>query len=113
MNEYQALQFEECKAQIAAYCRFSLARELLTKQMPSFSYLWIKQETKRTKEAIACVIHCGMLPLPGLFDITDALADARKDKTLRPYDLNRIAQQVNCIAAVAHYRKQCDVETPY
>lgn len=112
MNEYQALQFEECKAQIAAYCRFSLARKMLTGQMPSFSYLWIKQETKRTKEAIECVIRYGMLPLPGLFDISGALKDAQKDKTLRPYDLNRIAQQASCIAAVEQYRRQCEIETP-
>lgn len=113
MNEYRALQFEECKAQIAAHCRFSLARQMVISQMPSFSYLWIQQETKRTKEAIECVVRYGLLPLPGLFDISAALADAQRDKTLRPYELNRIAQQAAALHAVKEYRKQCDIATPH
>lgn len=113
MSEYKALQFDECKAQIAAYCRFSLARKRLIQQMPSFSYLWIKQETRRTKEAIACTVRYGIPSLPGLYDISEALSDAQKGKILRPTDLNRIAKQVGCVKTIAQYRKQCEVETPY
>ena len=107
MSEYCALQFEECKAQIAAYCRFSLARKLLNEQQPSFSYLWIKQEMQRMQDALACVVRYGLLPLPGLYDISEAIKDAKRDKILRPFELNRIAQQANCIDAVVQYRKQC------
>ncbi len=111
MSEYRALQFEECKAQIAAYCRFSLARKLLNEQQPSFSYLWIKQEMQRMQDALACVVRYGLLPLPGLYDISEAIKDAKRDKILRPFELNRIAQQANCIDAVAQYRKQCEIKT--
>ena len=111
MSEYEALQFDECKARIASYCRFSLANKLLKEQEPSFSYLWIKQEAERTKEAYECVVRYGVLPLPGLFDISEAIADAKRDKILRPFELNRIAQQAGCVLAITKYRKLCEVKT--
>ena len=61
------------------------------------------------QDALACVVRYGLLPLPGLYDISEAIKDAKRDKILRPFELNRIAQQANCIDAVVQYRKQCEI----
>ncbi len=42
MNDYGVLSFQEVKEEIARYCHFSLARELLSALQPSDRYLWIQ-----------------------------------------------------------------------
>lgn len=111
MEEFAALQYAQCKEQIAAHCRFSLGRKQILELMPSYEYLWIRQEAQRAQEALDLVVRYGSLPLPGIFDITDAVADARRDKTLRPMDLRRIAQQGTTIGAIRHYRQSCEIPT--
>lgn len=113
MEEFAALQYDQGKEQIAAYCRFSLGRKQLMALRPSYEYLWIEQEALRAQEALDLVVRYGTLPLPGIFDITAAVGDARRDKTLRPMDLRHIAQQGATLAAVDHYRRSSEIQTPH
>ncbi len=111
MEAFAALQYSQCKEQVARHCRFSLGRKQILELTPSYEYLWVEQEAQRAQEALDLVVRYGVLPLPGVFDITSAIADACRDKTLRPMELRHIAQQGTTIAAVHHYCKGCEIPT--
>lgn len=113
MEEFAALQYNECKEQVAGYCRFSLGRKRILELKPSYEFLWIQQEARRAQEAFNMVVRYGAIPLPGVYDISDALADARRDKTLRPMDLRRISQQGTTLTAVHHYRRVSEIPTTH
>lgn len=112
MNEFDALQFQEVKELVAKRCRFSLGNELLLKLVPSYEYLWIKQETQRTQEAIDLTIRYGVMPLLGLHDVTSYVEDAKRDKTLRAFELRRISAQGNAVKAALSYHKAKEIDTP-
>lgn len=113
MNEFDALQFQEVKELVANRCRFSLGKELLLNVTPSYEYLWVRQETKRTQEAIDLSIRYGLMPLLGLHDLTVYIEDAKRDKTLRPFELRRISSQGGAMKAALSYHKAKEIETPY
>lgn len=113
MKEFEALEYSIVKQQIATNCCFSLGRSYLMDCTPSYDYLWIKRELFRTKEALEMVVRYGSMPFLGLYDIGDALADALRDVTLRPFELRRISQQSHAIKAIHGYRKGCELEIPY
>lgn len=113
MKDFEALEYTIIKQQIAANCCFSLGRAYLMDLTPSYDYLWIKRELARSKEALDMVIRYGSMPFLGLFDISEALQDAQRDVTLRPFELRRISQQSHAIKAINSYRKGCELEVPY
>lgn len=113
MKEFEALEYSIVKQQIAASCCFSLGRAYLMDCTPSYDFLWIKRELSRTKEALEMVVRYGSMPFLGLYDCSDALADALRDVTLRPFELRRISQQSHAIKAIHGYRKGCELEIPY
>ncbi len=112
MNDYSVLSFQEVKEEIARYCHFSLGRELLSALQPSDRYLWIQRESACVQEAMELTIRYGRLSLPALYNIHASLEDARRDKALRPIELNRIAAQGRAVHVVQAYRKASEVETP-
>lgn len=112
MNEFEAIQFQEVKEQIASHCRFSLGREAVMELCPSYDILWIKRELRRSQEAMDLAVRYGAIPLPGLSDISAYVEDAKKDKALRPFELRKISTQGAAVKAVLAYAKQQEIETP-
>lgn len=113
MKEYEALELEIVKQQIASHCCFSLGRQFLMDVQPSFDYLWVKRELQRSKEALDLVIRYGNMPFLGLFDVSESVQDARRDVTLRAFELRRIAQQSHAVKAIHSYMKSSEAQTPY
>ncbi len=111
MDDFQALQFQEVKEQIAGFCRFSLGKALIREVVPSYEALWIKRENERAKEALALFTAYGNIPLPGLYDISQALQDALRDQTLRPMELYQIAQQGQGIKGVWQYMNASELKS--
>lgn len=112
MKDFEALEYPIIKQQIATNCCFSLGREYLMDVTPSYDILWIKRELARSKEALDCVVRYGSVPLLGLHDVSDALADAKRDATLRAFELRRIASQHHASKAIVGYYKSCENEIP-
>lgn len=113
MNEFEAIQFPEVKELVAKRCRFSLGKQMVLDLAPSYEFLWVQQELRRTKEAMDMAVRYGSIPLLGLCDITTYVEDARRDMALRPYELRRISTQGNAVKAAMRYHKAKEIETPY
>lgn len=113
MNDYEVLEYHKVKELIAKHCRFSLGKQMLLKQEPSYHFLWIKQENQRLQEAIDVTVRYGHPAFPSLHDIEQSLKDAQKDMALRPWELQKIAAQGYAVKSAVNYQKRMEIDVPY
>ncbi len=109
MNEnYQSVEFDAVKQQIARYCAFAAGSEMLMAQMPCFDPLWIRRELRRCAQACTMLrIHL-QFPDDDLVDISAHVQRARKGMTLRPGELFAIVRFIRTAVRVRKFLAQCD-----
>ena len=89
MNKwYKALEYDEIIAQVSEYCAFSLGKEKIQQQQPSFSKIIIQRENAKTKDAIAYILAGKDVSLTGVSDVKEAIIKASKG------GVNSIAEMV-------------------
>lgn len=102
---YDGLQFNEIKQQIADYCCFSNGQQLVMDSYPSFRKLVVKTDLDRLKQALQMTIKQGSMPFAGVYDIVFLVETAMKDGTLNPEELLKIADQCYAVKAIKDYVK--------
>lgn len=95
MKNYQGIELETIKMQMANLCYFSMGKEKIEELQPIFSPLLIRRENMRIKEALACMIKYSSMPFYGIRDIRKILSSSLKGMILTPLD---------CIAVLQHIR---------
>ena len=111
-DNYEALELNMVKEQVARHCSFSLGKASIRGLEPRFDELWVKRELARTKEALQLVYRFGNMPFQGVHDVSLALEDARRNRTLSCRELRQIADGIRAVEHVVKYFKQSDLETP-
>ncbi len=109
---YESLEFDLVKEQVVRYCSFSLGKQRIRQLTPQFEKLWVKRELERTKEALDLVYRYGNIPFYGVYDISKALDDAKKNRILSCMDLRQIADSIRAVDHVRKYFKDSEIETP-
>ncbi len=109
---YKPLQLELVKSAVSTHCAFSLGKQYINNQMPVFDYLWVKRELTRTKEALQLIVKCGMPSFEGVYDTTQSIQSACKDRTLLPGELLKIASGIKACVHMQKYIKLSEVQAP-
>lgn len=109
---YESLELDLVKEQIVRYCSFSLGKQRIRQLTPRFDELWVKRELERTKEALNLVYRYGNVPFYGVHDISKALDDAKKNRTLSCVELRQIADNIRAVDHVRKYFKDSEIESP-
>jgi len=109
-NIYAPLQYKEVKDLIIKHCSFSLGAQIIEELRPSNNKLAVKLANERLKEALGMVISYGPMPFGGIYDVTNEVELAKRNATLQPFELVRIAQQAAGIEAIFRYIKGCNTE---
>lgn len=108
MMEYNALEFEQIKQQVAEHCSFSLGKELISELVPVFGTLHASTQTKRSKDALTLCVKYGPMPFHGIKDIRLACSAALKDGTLTAQELISCADHVRGISSIVHYMSKAE-----
>lgn len=111
-ENYEALELDVVKEQIAGFAAFSLGKKKIRDTYPRFEPLWVNRELARSKEAYDLVIRYGTLPLGGIYDISLSVQDAQKGITLSPQELRQIAESIRASEAMLKYDKASELKTP-
>ncbi len=111
MNEnYEGLQFEEIKQQIASYCSFSVGKQIVLESYPSFKKLTVELQLSRLRQALEMTIKYGSMPFGGISDISKAVSLAKMNGTLNCEELLKIADHCFAIQNIFDYMKSCECE---
>ena len=106
-QDYEGLQFNEIKQQIANFCCFNNGQQLIMQAEPSFRKLIVKLDLDRLKQALEMTVKQGSMPFAGVYDISLAVDIAMKDGTLTCEELLKIADQCYAVKAIKDYVKSC------
>ena len=109
---YESLELQDVKEQIVRHCLFSLGKQRIRQLTPVFDKLWVMRELERTKEALQLVYRYGNIPFYGVHDCSEALEDARKNRTLSCMELRKIADLIRAVEHVHKYFKASEIDTP-
>ena len=105
MRMEQSLELDVILEEMAQYCSFSLGKETLLTERPSFHPLEIDLKLARIKEALAACISYGPMPFLGIHDLRQPLLELQKGRTLRANDLNQVAQLIHGTKEIITYTK--------
>lgn len=105
MSVESSLELNTILKQVEAYCCFSLGKELIKETRPSFDPLVIRRDNARIKEALACSVKYGPLPIQGFHDIREILENASKGRILSSHDLLKELQAIAGIRTILHYEE--------
>ena len=113
MSIENALELNTILQQVEKYSCFSLGKKLIQNTKPTYESLLIQQENERIKEALACTVQYGSLPIQGFHDIREILDNALKGRILSSFDLLKEYQVILGIKAILSYEKSCgDIAHP-
>lgn len=113
MSIENALELNTILQQVEKYSCFSLGKKLIQNTKPTYESLLIQQENERIKEALACTVQYGSLPIQGFHDIREILDNALKGRMLSSFDLLKEYQVILGIKAILSYEKSCsDIAHP-
>ena len=109
-DNYEGLQFNEIKQQIAALCGFSLGKQLIYEAAPIKSKLVLSLELKRLQQAMDMTFKYGSMPFGGISDIGDLISMANKNGTLRQQELLKVADHILAVKEIKEYVKNCNCD---
>lgn len=114
MNVNEELDLNIIFEQVEKYCSFSLGKKLIRDTVPSFEKLVIKRDHERIKEALACTVKYGAMPVHGISDITSILTNAMKDRILSAGDCLDEIRFISGIREMISYERSLEeIEHPY
>ncbi|MEE8807360.1 MAG: endonuclease MutS2 [Lactimicrobium sp.] len=105
MSLEKALEFDVIKAQMEQYCAFSLGKQEVANSQPAYDPLLIRRNLARISEALACVVHIGPMPFPGVKDIRSMLESADRGRILGEQDFLAEMRLIEGVRAAVNYEK--------
>ncbi len=110
IDNFEGLQFDEIKQQIANYCCFTSGKQIILELQPSFRKMVVELDLKRLSQALVMTIKLGSMPFSGVYDISHAIETALKDGTLTCEELLKVADQCYAIRQIKAYIKSFNNE---
>lgn len=105
MSSEESLELNVIQEQMEKYCAFSLSRQYIHEEKPSYEPLVIRQNLARVKEALECVRLYDTVPMGGIRDIRNELEGARKGRVLSEAELMDVIRLLTGVKAAVSYEK--------
>lgn len=105
MNSEHSLELHVILAQMEKLCAFSLGRNRIRDCHPSFDRLLIRRLNAYIREALTAVRLYDTMPFAGIRDISEALNNAAKGKTLTAQDILSEIHFIQGIRGILVYQK--------
>ena len=105
MSSESSLELNVIQEQMEKYCAFSLSRQYIHDEKPTYDPLVIRQNQSRIKEALECVRLYDTVPMGGIRDIRNELEGARKGRVLTEAELMDVIALLNGVKSAAGYEK--------
>ena len=99
------LEYKKIIALLQEEAGSELTRELVSSLMPYEEKYIIQEELRSTTEAVDLIVHKGVLPTAGLYDIDSAVSHARKGGTLTMKQLLQVEHNLYITAEVCKFMK--------
>ncbi len=106
MSVENSLELNMILAQVSKHCAFSLSKEAVLNTVPSFDPLIIRRDQARMKEALMAVVQYGTIPMAGIRDLSEMLANAAKGRILSAVDLINEIRFIQGIRSILAYAKE-------
>ena len=109
-ENYESLELDHIKQEMERFCSFSLGIKEIERASPSFDYLYVKRDLRRTYEAIQCVVRFGTMPFTGIHDLQEPIQHAMKNRIIGPRELRQCAEHERACVSIQTYIKGIDSE---
>ena len=111
MSLSSSLELDTILKETEQYCSFSLGLDMIRNTVPSYDPLIIQRDNERIRDALNAVVHYGPMPFYGIRDITAALNDAEKSRTLTVQELLDVMMFIRGLRSAAAYERS--IEQPH
>ena len=109
----RVLEYNKIKENIKKYAKTLAAKDLIDSLEPYSSIYEVKEHLEETKEAFSLLIKKGNPPFEGIYDVREGINRAKKESTLHPEQLLRIASMLKCSRLFKDYISHKDDEEGY
>ena len=106
INRYNGLELPLIQKIVADYASFSLSKKYILNEEVSFNPIIIKQNLKKTKEALDLIFKHGRYRFDDISDITQELEHVKKGYTLTSKELYEVLIHNTQIKRIIRYFKQ-------
>ncbi|MDO4192397.1 MAG: Smr/MutS family protein [Erysipelotrichaceae bacterium] len=113
MSTESSLELDVILQEMENSCSFSLGRELMRRNVPSFDPLVIRRDHALISEALEATVRFGEMPFGGITDQTMMLEGARRQRILTAAELNNEVRLIQGIRAIKSYEKNLESDHPY
>lgn len=96
MNEktFRVLEYYKIREILKKYTVTKAGKDLIDRLQPYNNIYEIKEHLEETREALMLLVTKGAPPFEGVYDVRDSLLRARKNSTLLPMEILRIANML-------------------
>lgn len=96
MNEktFRVLEYYKIREILKKYTVTKAGKDLIDRLQPYDNIYEIKEHLEETREALMLLVTKGAPPFEGVYDVRDSLLRARKNSTLLPMEILRIANML-------------------
>lgn len=108
LDTFELLELHTVKKQVAHFAAFSLGKSKVMNLQPLYVKIRLEQELQKTREALAMTYRYGAMTFGGIHDISAAVQDAARNRTLSCRELIEIASVVRGVEQVCTYMKQAE-----
>ena len=108
LNNYEGLELNLIKKEVANEALFSMSKDYILNEEVSFNPIVIRNNLKKTKEALNIISKHGRFAFDELKDISDSLNNLNKGFTLTSNELLEVYEHNACVKRIVRYFKQIE-----
>ncbi|MDP4169580.1 MAG: endonuclease MutS2, partial [Bacillota bacterium] len=109
---FHTLDFEKIKEEIASYALTAEGKEMVTKLYPSINIKQVEALQEEVSEAVEVLKRSTSVPVHGLDGMAGLLGSLNKGVALRPDQLTKLNEFLDCCGKMRRYMKDKDFLAP-